>query len=575
MAKGLLGYCSLDGLQGKTLIRVLPLALLILGSVWIIVAITAREQYRDSAKKTLDQRVDATALLFANHVSAAGKAARSAANNSITVGALIGQDLERVVRPFLASYTIMGYEAHEATIVDFAGNVIISNNATSTRSFDFGPKNWLDNVLSGQELFWIRGASLYLVFPIRLGDTPEGALVFRLDSQRLVPNSATTRDLGSMYLSRVIDFRQSTTQTELTAKPGELVKSVTKSIPSMPGLGVEVSQRLPLTSPWDDSVQQFLTMVFAGIFALSMFGTYLTTRLVTHPVQKLINRIEDHGIDIGSVDTRAPREVRILAERFRDAARDVEEALIQERQLSAQQRRFVAMISHEFRTPLAIIDGAAGSVKRRRDRMTPNKIDGRLTQIQRAVNRLIRLIESTLTASKLEAGKIKLKIVPFDVKDLIEQIVQEREAISGHASITVAPGGLPETVPADGRLLYNVLDNLISNAIKYGGDDPVVTIKPHYNADYVFVSVTDTGVGVPPDEIDRLGEPYFRASTSAGIPGTGIGINTVKLVASLHGGELTVVSKQDEGSTFTVSLSRHTEIPEANSEDKPQAMAAE
>ena len=243
-----------------------------------------------------------------------------------------------------------------------------------------------------------------------------------------------------------------------------------------------------------------------------------------------------------------------LEDLVRQRTEQLEDALLQEKSLSAQQRRFVSIVSHEFRTPLAIIDGAAGALQRRRDRMSPEKIESTLAKVRGAVGRLIKLMESTLMISKLEAGKIELHRTSFDLRGLLEQLVDEHKSIAPHAEFTLDIGGLPAAAMLDERLMYSVFDNLISNAVKYGDDTPRIDIRGWAADGDLFVLVSDNGVGIPQAEIEQIGELFFRASTSGEIQGSGVGMNMVKTVAEMHGGAITIESEVGVGSTFTLRL---------------------
>ncbi len=231
----------------------------------------------------------------------------------------------------------------------------------------------------------------------------------------------------------------------------------------------------------------------------------------------------------------------------------LQEALLKEKEFSESQNQFVGMVSHEIRTPLTIIDGAAGALARRRLRMSDEKIDASLGQIRAAVQRLVGIMERTLTASRLESGTISLEKTAFDLPKLLEEVVRERAGISPEAkiSLNIAPG-FPSEFVGDPKLMHSILDNLLSNAIKYSPDAPRVEIEAGSDGSRLVVAVRDNGVGIPPKDLKRIGERFFRASTATGIAGTGIGLNLVKQIAELHGGALTVDSAVGVGSTFSL-----------------------
>ena len=115
-------------------------------------------------------------------------------------------------------------------------------------------------------------------------------------------------------------------------------------------------------------------------------------------------------------------------------------------------------------------------------------------------------------------------------------------------------GGLPETIRADASALDQVLTNLLSNAVKYAPGEPDIQVEAYSDGGQVVIQVRDHGLGIDEDDLAKLGERFFRAKTSNGIAGTGIGLNLVKTLVEMHDGSISIQSKQGKGSTFTVRL---------------------
>ncbi len=246
-----------------------------------------------------------------------------------------------------------------------------------------------------------------------------------------------------------------------------------------------------------------------------------------------------------------------VAERTAEVQRQAEQlaqALEKEQELNTLQREFVALVSHEFRTPLTIIDGAAQRLVRRKDKVTPEDLVARTDKIRAAVRRMTGLIESTLYASRLDAGTIGMERQPCDLKELIREVCSRQAEISNFHDIRVSVSGLPNDIHADPNLLDQVFTNLLSNAVKYAPNDPRIEVKGWTDGDVAAVSVRDHGVGVPADDLPRLCERFFRARTSAGIGGTGLGLNLVKQLVEMHKGTIEVESVEGQGSVFTVRL---------------------
>jgi PAS domain S-box-containing protein len=248
-------------------------------------------------------------------------------------------------------------------------------------------------------------------------------------------------------------------------------------------------------------------------------------------------------------------------------AKELEESLAKEQKLNKLQREFVSMASHEFRTPLAIIDATAQRMKSRADKnkLTPEDAVERVQKIRGAVQRMTRLMESTLTAARMEEGKIDIAIEPCNIKQVIHEVCMRQQDLANNHIISCDLVDIPDTIQADFHALEQVFTNLLSNALKYSPDAPDIEVKGHADSHRVVLSVSDNGIGIDEDEIDQIGERFFRARTSTGTSGTGIGLNLVKTLVEMHGGSFNARSKKGEGSTFTICL------PIAGPEEYPEA----
>ena len=237
-------------------------------------------------------------------------------------------------------------------------------------------------------------------------------------------------------------------------------------------------------------------------------------------------------------------------------AEELKEALAKEQELNELQRQFVSMASHEFRTPLAIIDGVAQRMKRRagKNQLTPEDAVQRVEKIRSAVRRMTRLMESTLTAARMQEGKIKVEIGPCDITKVVNDVCARQREVAGSHTISCHFTDIPETIQADTGSLEQVLTNLLANAVKYSPDAPDIDVTVRREGHHVVISVSDHGIGIDEDDLRRIGERFFRAKTSTGIAGTGIGLNLVKTLVEEHGGTLGVESAKGDGSIFTIRL---------------------
>ncbi len=220
---------------------------------------------------------------------------------------------------------------------------------------------------------------------------------------------------------------------------------------------------------------------------------------------------------------------------------------------------FLATLSHEVRTPLNAIIGFSelmqgqiyGSLGDTRYGEYSNLIHG-------AGHHLLSLINDVLDMSKIEAGKFELHRQRFDIREIVRDcadLMGDRAAQDGVALIEDVPA-TPLFVEADRRAMKQILLNLLSNAVKFTPRDGKITIAALLSNGTLVLSVTDTGVGIAPDQVSRLGNPFVQVRSSAGASheGTGLGLALVRALAEIHDGTLKIESVMDRGTTVSVSI---------------------
>ncbi len=260
-----------------------------------------------------------------------------------------------------------------------------------------------------------------------------------------------------------------------------------------------------------------------------------------------------------------------ITERIRTKQQQAEQAQIQavldrERERNASQRQFVAMVSHEFRTPLALIDGAAVQLERLQEQPIEGLSEKRIATIRGAVVRLTNLIERTLSASRIEEGKVRCVFDDCDIKDLLKSAAERQMAICRH-HVRLDLRALPSCIKADAKLLDQVFANLLGNAVKYSPDAAEILVRAWADQKHVTIEVEDQGVGIPASEQPQVFQRFFRASTSTGIVGTGLGLHLCKHFVEMHGGCFDLRSVEGQGTTISVHLpiaSRAAAIPFQN-----------
>ena len=243
---------------------------------------------------------------------------------------------------------------------------------------------------------------------------------------------------------------------------------------------------------------------------------------------------------------------------YRMAEQALRTALAKERQFSQLQREFVSMTSHEFRTPLAIIDTAIQRLMRRRDSLAEVEYTALGRDVRDAVRRMIDMIDGILNSARLDAGEIRFEARSFDLVELLREVCRRQSGLSQHHEIRLDLDRLPPQIPGDPALLDQVFTNLLSNATKYSPNGGVIGIRGRLDGEDVVVEVVDQGVGIPAADLPRIFERFFRARTSTGIVGTGIGLYSVKRLVEMHGGTAAIASTEGEGTVVTVRLPLQT-----------------
>ncbi|HUI97028.1 MAG TPA: ATP-binding protein [Xanthobacteraceae bacterium] len=325
---------------------------------------------------------------------------------------------------------------------------------------------------------------------------------------------------------------------------------------------------------WESIKLIGIAIAIAGVMvaaALVYIGNWISSPLL-HLAERM-HRLARNDTDIDVRGTERSDEIGEMARAavvFRDNAMELmvsrrglaqqasmlEEKLEAERRLTLLQRNFVSMASHEFRTPLTIIDGHAQRLIKARQR--GDDAAERAGKIRAAVLRMTHLIDNLLnTARLLDGAGLYFHPAAIDMAAVLQEVCQMHREIAPKANLVEALGSPALPMSGDRNLLSQAVSNLISNAIKYSPGNAPITIEARADGDDVIVSVADRGIGIPQSDIGRLFERYYRGRNVSGVVGTGVGLYLVKIVVDLHGGSIAVESREGEGSRFTLRLPAH------------------
>ena len=234
----------------------------------------------------------------------------------------------------------------------------------------------------------------------------------------------------------------------------------------------------------------------------------------------------------------------------------LQEKLTEEQRLMSLQRNFVSMASHEFRTPLTIVDAHAQRLISMKDRLEPGELADRSSRIRSAVLRMTHLIQNLIDSARVSDGDLALYFHPvrMDLVALLREVCHTQREIVPAAQILEHLDPTPRYILGDSNLLFQVFNNLLSNAVKYSRGSCFIEVATAERDHHAVVSVADGGIGISEEDRERIFERYYRGRNAAGITGTGVGLYFVKVVVDHHHGTVAAENRAGGGARFTVRL---------------------
>jgi signal transduction histidine kinase len=291
--------------------------------------------------------------------------------------------------------------------------------------------------------------------------------------------------------------------------------------------------------------------IWAGLLAvaIALLLTFFLSRRILAPVKALSNAAREFGKGNFSrrVELKAQGEVGELARSFNSMAENLENT-------ERVRRNMVADIAHELRTPLSNLGGYLEAIND--GVVKPDEKTFR--SLNEEALTLSRLIDDLQELSLADAGELKLIKQPYDISRLIEESVtalQPKAAAKGLTISTDLPDKLPE-LNVDSHRIRQALHNLLDNATAHTGEGGQIKVTARHRDDKVDISVTDTGEGIPPEDLPMIFERFYRVdkSRTRSTGGSGLGLTITKRLVEAHGGSITVESQPGKGSTFTITL---------------------
>jgi two-component system phosphate regulon sensor histidine kinase PhoR len=325
-------------------------------------------------------------------------------------------------------------------------------------------------------------------------------------------------------------------------------------------LGV-IRLSLPLTEieARHRDLRRMLAASLGAAFLFSLALSYAIARGVTRPLADIVAAAQRiaRGEFHQKIRVTSTSEVARLAEILNQMAASLEENIQHLHRLEQVRKDFVANVSHELRTPLTAIRGYVEALQDG-GKDQPEQLDRFLDIIRAHADRLNLIMTDLLLLSKIESGQIPLKQEPVALASLIDRTVGLLRHLieqKKHTVVATIPRDLPPIL-GDEERLGQVFSNLLDNAVKYTPENGTITVSASAGKTFVEVGITDTGIGIPPQDLPRIFERFYRVdkARSRELGGTGLGLAIVKHLVEGHGGAVSVESSPGKGTTFCVKL---------------------
>jgi len=436
----------------------------------------------------------------------------------------------------LLASTQLGFAASEKEITTLGATVARSQRAYEEISQD--PSETLLYARFTKQWAAYQAVAAQVVALARTGHTSDGVLLYNTTSSRAF-------DLSSDTLSRLTD------QTVAKAHRDSILAAATYQRART----LIVTAMLLATSLLVGVIVYITRSILVPLLELAACMRALADQNTETAIPS-VRREDEMGEMARAVAVFRDNAVALVNSQRRliEQAAALEQGLENERRLTAQERDFVAITSHEFRTPLTIIDGHAQRLIKMSDRQGPRDVAERGARIRSAVQRITNIMDTLLSASRMLDGQAVFHPTELDLAALLRDACKVHRDATRGVIINEDYASLPAAIHGDPKLLFHAFSNLISNAIKYSPLGSPIEVIARQEAEWLVVQVRDCGIGIPARDREHLFERYFRGSNATGISGTGVGLHLVSMVVALHHGEVVVESLEGVGSRFILRL---------------------
>lgn len=258
---------------------------------------------------------------------------------------------------------------------------------------------------------------------------------------------------------------------------------------------------------------------------------------------------------VGQDVTELTEYRKSLEKKVAERTREWQQALAKEKEVVELKSRFISIASHEFRSPLSSIELGVDFLMKYHARIEPERFREKVNMIKKQIKHMTFLLDDVLTYGKSEAGKIQVNSSTLNLIDFIQRIVEEvGHSTANTHTIKRVLENIPEKIESDEKLLRNIFINLLTNAIKFSPGKTAVYLNVFSEDDQLAITVRDTGMGIPKEDMSKVFEAFVRGKGTDTIEGTGLGLSIVKKAVELLQGNITVESDENVGTVFTIIL---------------------
>ncbi len=296
-----------------------------------------------------------------------------------------------------------------------------------------------------------------------------------------------------------------------------------------------------------------ITSVFTVLIGFVLIW-FITRNLRT--ITQVARRFKEGDLT-ARIENPEKTDIAVFAHTFNDMAETINDNLDEIKSVDELRRQLIANVSHDLRTPLAILKGYADTLQEKSEQLSNSDKAKYLKVISSNSDKLTKLVEQLFEYSKLEAKQIEPLMEQFSITDLCLDLVTKYEILARNKNINISlevHDNQNILVYADLSLIERALQNLLDNALKFTLDDGDIKIRLQQNDRYCEISVNDSGIGISPETQSTIFERFKQASTEFSKNGAGLGLAIVKKILELHHSNITVVSEKEIGSSFSFAL---------------------